>query len=142
MNRSNLYGIDFNLLVIFETLFQERSMAGTAERLSLKQPAVNAALKRLRTLLDDPLFEYIGRKMEPTAMAIRAAHMLTPALDSVCTAVSAMSNVKPMISPVEFHIGVNLDIAPAPLSTLTKRITSAMPGVGLVVRYTSAEQMS
>jgi LysR family transcriptional activator of mexEF-oprN operon len=142
MNRSNLYGIDFNLLVIFETLFHERSMAGTAEKLSLKQPDVNAALKRLRTLLDDPLFEYIGRKMEPTAKAIRAAHMLTPALDSVCTAVSAMSNVKPMISPAKFHIGINLDIAPAPLFTLTKRITSAMPSAGLVVRYTSAEQMS
>ncbi|MVV52251.1 LysR family transcriptional regulator [Pseudomonas sp. PB120] len=88
MKRNDLRSIDLNLLVVFEALIQERNVTRAAEKLCLGQPAVSAALVRLRALFNDPLFERIGRKMQPTARALRAAQTLGPALDSVCTAIT------------------------------------------------------
>ncbi|MNF90315.1 HTH-type transcriptional regulator LeuO [compost metagenome] len=85
MKRNDLHSIDLNLLVVFDTLIQERNLTRTAEKLSLGQPAISAALVRLRKLFNDPLFERIGRRMVPTKRALNAAQALGPVLDSVCT---------------------------------------------------------
>lgn len=84
MKRNDLRGIDLNLLVVFETLMQECNVTRAAEKLSLGQPAVSAALSRLRKLFNDQLFERVGHKMVPTERALSAAQVLGPALDSVC----------------------------------------------------------
>jgi len=44
----DLSSIDLNLLVAFEVLFEERSVTASAQRLYLGQPAMSAALGRLR----------------------------------------------------------------------------------------------
>lgn len=100
MKTTDLRNIDLNLLVIFETLIQERNVTRAAEKLSLGQPAVSAALNRLRRLFNDPLFQRIGRHMEPTARALQAAHMLIPALDSIRSVVSLAASKRkiPMYS--------------------------------------------
>ncbi|MEX3773082.1 LysR family transcriptional regulator [Pseudomonas sp. MYb118] len=85
MNRNDLRSVDLNLLVVFEALIQECNVSRAAARLSLGQPAVSGALVRLRKLFDDPLFERIGHRMVPTARALKAAQILGPVLDSVCT---------------------------------------------------------
>jgi LysR family transcriptional activator of mexEF-oprN operon len=87
MNRNDLRSIDLNLLVVFEALIQERNLTRAAEKLSLGQPAVSAALVRLRRLFNDPLFERIGRRMVPTARALSVAQTLGPVLDCVCTVI-------------------------------------------------------
>ena len=56
MNRNDLRRVDLNLLIVFETLMHERSVTRAAEKLFLGQPAISAALSRLRNLFDDPLF--------------------------------------------------------------------------------------
>src|SRR5690349_1299177 len=85
--------IDLNLLVVFEVLMQERNVSRAAERLSLRQAAASCSLSRLRTLFNDPLFNRIGHKMEPTTRALQVAQTLGPALDSICSVVSlAASN--------------------------------------------------
>jgi LysR family transcriptional activator of mexEF-oprN operon len=88
MNRNDLRSIDLNLLVVFEALIQERNLTRAAKQLSLGQPAVSAALVRLRKLFNDPLFERIGRRMVPTPRALSAAQTLGPALDCVCSAIT------------------------------------------------------
>ncbi|QUE91204.1 LysR family transcriptional regulator [Pseudomonas sp. SCA2728.1_7] len=88
MKRNELRSIDLNLLVVFETLIQECNLTRAGKRLSLGQPAVSAALIRLRRLFNDPLFERNGRTMVPTPRALSAAQMLGPALDSVCVALA------------------------------------------------------
>ncbi len=60
MNRNDLRRVDLNLLIVFETLMHERSVTRAAEKLFLGQPAISAALSRLRTLFDDPLFVRTG----------------------------------------------------------------------------------
>lgn len=92
MNRNDLRRVDLNLLIVFETLMHERSVTRAAEKLFLGQPAISAALSRLRTLFDDPLFVRTGRSMEPTARAQEIFAHLSPALDSISTAMSRASS--------------------------------------------------
>lgn len=56
MHEPNLSRVDLNLLVVFDAVAKTRSVTEAAKRLSLSQPAVSHALKRLRTLMLDPLF--------------------------------------------------------------------------------------
>lgn len=56
MHNSNFNRADLNLLVVFDAIARVRSVTGAADVLSLSQPAVSHALKRLRALMSDPLF--------------------------------------------------------------------------------------
>jgi LysR family nod box-dependent transcriptional activator len=65
----DLRNVDLNLLTVLNVLLQERSVSKAAARLDLGQPAVSAALAKLRELFDDQLLVRRGREMEPTAFA-------------------------------------------------------------------------
>lgn len=61
--------LDLNLLVALDALLELRSVSHTARRLHLTQPAVSAALSRLRDYFADDLLVSTGREMLPTAKA-------------------------------------------------------------------------
>lgn len=134
MNRNDLRRVDLNLLIVFETLMHERSVTRAAEKLFLGQPAISAALSRLRTLFDDPLFVRTGRSMEPSARAVEIFALLSPALDSISTAVSRAADFDPATSTNVFRIGLSDDAEFALLPLLLKRVRAEAPGVVLVVR--------
>ncbi|WP_017938279.1 LysR family transcriptional regulator [Zestomonas thermotolerans] len=137
MNRNDLRRVDLNLLIVFETLMHERSVTRAAEKLFLGQPAISAALARLRTLFDDPLFVRTGRSMEPSARAQEIFALLSPALDAISTAVSRAADFDPATSTAVFRIGLSDEVELALLPALLKRIRAEAPGVALVVRRTN-----
>src|ERR1700744_564027 len=63
----NLSALDLNLLVALDALLDEASVGRAAARVSLSQPAMSHALKRLRALLGDPLLVRVGAHMHRTA---------------------------------------------------------------------------
>jgi DNA-binding transcriptional LysR family regulator len=65
----NFAAFDLNLLRVFDALMRERSATRAGEQIGLSQPAVSAALQRLRDLLDDRLFVRQGNDMKPTPRA-------------------------------------------------------------------------
>ncbi|MGY4531799.1 LysR family transcriptional activator of mexEF-oprN operon [Pseudomonas sp. TE3786] len=134
MNRNDLRRVDLNLLIVFETLMHERSVTRAAEKLFLGQPAISAALSRLRSLFDDPLFVRTGRSMEPTARASEIFGLLSPALDSISTAVSRASEFDPATSNAVFRIGLSDDVEFGLLPALLRRVRAEAPGVVIVVR--------
>ncbi|OHC48238.1 MULTISPECIES: LysR family transcriptional regulator [Pseudomonas] len=134
MNRNDLRRLDLNLLIVFETLMHERSVTRAAEKLFLGQPAISAALARLRSLFDDPLFVRTGRSMEPTARAEEIFALLSPALDSISTAVSRAADFDPATSTAVFRVGLSDDVEFALLPALLRRLRAEAPGVVLVVR--------
>jgi DNA-binding transcriptional LysR family regulator len=69
----DIRGIDLNLLVVFDAMARHRSVTRAAEAIGLSQPAMSAALGRLRVLFGDPLFVKIGAEMQPTARATELA---------------------------------------------------------------------
>ncbi|WP_255838442.1 LysR family transcriptional regulator [Pseudomonas benzenivorans] len=137
MNRNDLRRVDLNLLIVFETLMHERSVTRAAEKLFLGQPAISAALSRLRGLFDDPLFVRTGRSMEPTARAEEIFGLLVPALDSISTAVSRAADFDPATSKTVFRIGLSDDVEFGLLPPLIKRLRAEAPGVVLVIRRTN-----
>jgi DNA-binding transcriptional LysR family regulator len=79
----NLASIDLNLLLVFDALMTERHATRAGQRIGLSQPAVSAALNRLRGILADDVFVRRGGEMAPTALALTLAEPITDALRRV-----------------------------------------------------------
>lgn len=65
----NIRDIDLNLLVMLDALLREQSVTRAARAMNITQPAMSNALKRLRTLLGDPVLVRTASGMQPTARA-------------------------------------------------------------------------
>ena len=61
---------DLNLLKVFDVVMAERSLTKAAQLLSLTQPAVSNALRRLRQALGDELLVRRGRGLQATPKAL------------------------------------------------------------------------
>ncbi|MES2509206.1 MAG: LysR family transcriptional regulator [Pseudomonadota bacterium] len=70
MNPPNFRTLDLNLLRVFDEVMAERSLTRAARNLSLTQPAVSNALRRLRETLGDELVQRSGQGVAPTPRAI------------------------------------------------------------------------
>lgn len=66
----NFRTFDLNLLRVFDEVMAERSLTRAARNLSLTQPAVSNALRRLRDVLGDDLLRRSGQGVEPTPRAL------------------------------------------------------------------------
>src|SRR4051794_5197038 len=83
MHQIDLSRGDLNLLVVFETLFQERHVGRAARRMALSQSATSHALGRLRQLFEDPLFVRNPRGVEPTSRGRELAEPIARALAQI-----------------------------------------------------------
>ena len=70
MTPPNFRTLDLNLLRVFDEVMAERSLTRAARNLSLTQPAVSNALRRLRETLGDELVQRSGQGMAPTPRAV------------------------------------------------------------------------
>ena len=70
MQPPNFRTLDLNLLRVFDEVMAERSLTRAARNLSLTQPAVSNALRRLRDTLGDELVQRSGQAMAPTPRAL------------------------------------------------------------------------
>lgn len=75
--------VDLNLLVALDALLTERNVTRAGTRLSLSQPAMSAALGRLRKLFGDQLLVRSGQRLEPTPFAEALAEPVREILTSV-----------------------------------------------------------
>ena len=88
----NFRTFDLNLLRVFDEVMAERSLTRAAHKLSLTQPAVSNALRRLRESLGDELIKRSGQGMAPTPRALA----LWPAVRD------ALQQLQESLSPSEF----------------------------------------
>lgn len=72
---------DLNLLLHFDALMSTRSVSRAAEELEISQPAMSAALSRLRRLFNDPLLVREGGIWRPTPKAQDLHATFRPMLD-------------------------------------------------------------
>ncbi|MBW4461596.1 MAG: LysR family transcriptional regulator [Nodosilinea sp. WJT8-NPBG4] len=103
----DLSAIDLNLLVAFEALYAEQSVTAAAQRLHVGQPAMSAALGRLRSLFDDDLFVRVGREMRPTAKAKAIAPQITAALDTIRATLAEPQSFIPISSQRVFTLATS-----------------------------------
>jgi DNA-binding transcriptional LysR family regulator len=101
---TNLASFDLNLLRVLDALLKERSTVRAGQRIGLSQPAVSAALKRLRGALGDELFFRRGQRMEPTSQALSLAGPLQEVLDGIEALISPAKDFDPRTSTAGFRI--------------------------------------
>jgi LysR family transcriptional activator of mexEF-oprN operon len=135
MNRNELRKADINLMVVFETLMQERNVTRAAQKLFLGQPTISAALNRLRVLFNDPLFIRIGHRMEPTARAEEIILHLSPALDAMSVALSLSHDFDPAVSTMTFRIGLSDDVEFGLLPPLLRALRQEAPQIVCVIKH-------
>ncbi len=120
--------IDLHLIRVLHTVLTERSVSRAALRLGMYQPAVSAALKRLRELAGDPLLVRSGTGMVPTVAGLR---MIEPAADILRSAAVLFSDARsfePAIAQHSFSLAASDYLDPQFLPRLVTQIKALAPG--------------
>ncbi|WP_102110296.1 LysR family transcriptional regulator [Oceaniglobus roseus] len=125
----NFATLDLNLLRVLDTLLREGSTVRAGERLGLSQPAVSAALGRLRHALGDPLFLRKGGGLIPTDYAVSIALPLRAALDRIETVLAQPSRFDPLTSDQSFKISGSDFFAEMLMPRLADTLQTRAPGM-------------
>ena len=136
----DLHGIDLNLLVAFDALMAERSVTRAGRRIGRTQPAMSAALARLRALLKDELFIRIPAGLQPTPRALELAEPLGHALAEIQRTLAFTQSFDPTSSAASFTLGLSDHPAFVLLPSLTTRLRAVAPAITLrVVSFTARD---
>ncbi|MCI1031452.1 DNA-binding transcriptional LysR family regulator [Raoultella sp. BIGb0149] len=129
----DFHGIDLNLLAAFDALMSECNVTRAATRVGVSQPAMSAALSRLRKLLGDPLFLRSAEGLLPTPRARELAEPISQALRQL----EATLVRKPDFVPAEAKLTVNLGLPDYPafvvLPALLEALAEQAPGISVNV---------
>ncbi len=134
----DLHGIDLNLLVAFDALMAERSVTRAGARIGRTQPAVSAALSRLRSLLRDELFVRGPRGLQPTPRALDLAEPLSRALADIQHTLEFTQAFDPQSSTATFSLGLSEHPTFVLLPHLVERLQETAPAITLRVRSFTA----
>lgn len=96
--------IDGKLLVLFEVLYQTRSVTRAADELSQSQPNISVGLTKLRKHFDDPLFVRTGNGMQPTPRADSLVGPVRDALKGLRVVSSPAREFVPALAEHSFRI--------------------------------------
>src|SRR4029453_9657034 len=124
-----LKGLDLNLLVAFDALLDTRSVSRAAERVNLSQPAMSAALARLRAYFGDELLTVSGKRMYPTPFAESLLPHVRETLGKVDELLAASVSFDPGTSERTFRIAGSDYITAALLSPLLRQLAISAPNV-------------
>lgn len=127
----NFATFDLNLLRVFQALLRERSVTRAGDRLALSQPAVSAALARLRHALGDELFLRQGNTMVPTDRALALAAPIAEALGALEATLSAAAGFDPATEARVFTLSGADFFSNLLLPDLFERIAAVAPGITL-----------
>ena len=101
----NFRTLDLNLLRVFDVVMAERNLTRAAERLSITQPAVSNALKRLRDSVGEDLLTRAPSGVKPTPRAEALWPEVRAALDHLRAAL-APGEFDPKTDATSFRIAM------------------------------------
>ncbi|MEZ7849174.1 MAG: LysR family transcriptional regulator [Polaromonas sp.] len=140
MNDQALFDkIDLHLIRVLNTVLTERSVSRAAIRLGMYQPAVSAALRRLRDLAGDPLLVRSGPGMVPTDAGLR---MIEPSASILRAAEVMFSDARgfdPSSAKTVFSLAASDYLDPLFLPQLVAQIKSQAPNCRIEMRALSPE---
>lgn len=136
----NLAALDLNLLVALDALLDEASVGRAATRVSLSQPAMSHALKRLRALLGDPLLVRVGAHMHRTARGDALRDPVKDVLARVRELV-ASDRFDPATSTRTFRLFVADNASDLLLPPLLRRLHVEAPHVAIRVHSTAGHAL-
>ncbi|WP_372350958.1 LysR family transcriptional regulator [Streptomyces sp. KL116D] len=100
----NLARLDLNLVVALRALLEERNVTRAGQRVGLSQPAMSAALSRLRRHFDDDLLARVGGHYELTALGQVLLDRTSTAYDVLERLFSSQAEFDPAEESREFKL--------------------------------------
>lgn len=126
-------GLDLNLVVALDALLDARSVSRAAERLHLSQPALSAALARLRAYFADELLVPLGRTMIPTPLAEDLQPLAKQLMEDAAVFIGTSNLFDPATSRRRFRIGTSDFITTVLLGPALRVMQADAPNVQLDV---------
>ncbi|RYP84026.1 LysR family transcriptional regulator [Nocardioides guangzhouensis] len=131
----SLGGTDLNLLLSLKVLLEEGNVTRAGRRLALSQPAMSAALARLRRKFDDELLIRSGREYELTPFAQELLPEVQHAVRLMSQALRVEEDFDPATSERTFRLTMS-DYAIAVLhDPLVAVVSASAPGVRLRIDH-------
>jgi DNA-binding transcriptional LysR family regulator len=133
---------DLNLLIALDALLREKNVTRAAERVFVSQPAMSAALQKLRAYFYDPLLVRVGRDMQLTPKGLS----LVEPVHEVLLRVQATLATQPTFDPGSARRSFTLVVASSALALLLPQLLDRMvrdaPGVQCHVDSLNATSLS
>ena len=127
----SLSGLDLNLVLSLRALLEERNVTHAGQRVGLSQPAMSAALARLRRHFDDDLLSRVGKQYELTALGRALLDRTSTACDLLERVFSSRADFAPGSEEYEFTL-LTSDYALAVFGAeLARTVHAEAPGVRL-----------
>ncbi|MFI5446914.1 LysR family transcriptional regulator [Polaromonas sp. UC242_47] len=131
--------IDLHLIRVLNTVLTERSVSRAAIRLGMYQPAVSAALKRLRELAGDPLLVRSGAGMVPTDAGLRMIEPSASILRAAAVLFSDARGFEPATATHSFSLAASDYLDPLFLPRLVAQIKNQAPLCHINIHALSGE---
>lgn len=120
-------------LLYLEALVEERHVTRAANRMGIGQPAMSAALARLRRVFGDPLLVKTSAGMEPTPRALEAVRRIRDMAGLLQGRGTAAAGFDPATSRARFRIMASDGISRVLLPELMERAGRLAPGMEFTV---------
>ncbi|RAZ85606.1 LysR family transcriptional regulator [Mesorhizobium hawassense] len=122
-------GLDLNLLVALDALMSERSLTSAARTINLSQPAMSAAVSRLRAYFRDDLFTMNGRELCLTPRAEGLAPVVRDVLLQIQCSIISREPFNPAQSERRFRIILSDFMTLVFLERVVARVARDAPAV-------------
>jgi LysR family transcriptional regulator, nod-box dependent transcriptional activator len=130
-------GLDLNLLLAFQVLMEERSVTRAARRMNVSQPAMSAALDRLRNYFRDEILIAQGKQMFPTDHAESLIGPVRQFLADLDALLISTARFDPATTHRSFRIVASDYITASVIGPLAQRLVDTAPGVRLEIMLPS-----
>jgi DNA-binding transcriptional LysR family regulator len=128
-----LGGTDLNLLLPLKVLLEEGNVTRAGQRLELSQPAMSAALARLRRRFDDELLVRAGRDYELTPFARELLPEVQHALRLMGAALHLEDEFEPARSERTFRLAMSDYAISVVHEPLVRLVEAEAPGIRLAI---------
>ncbi|HEU4414389.1 MAG TPA: LysR family transcriptional regulator [Candidatus Angelobacter sp.] len=130
----HLSQVDLNLFVVLEAIYREGNLTRAGRQLKLTQPAMSHALKRLRELLQDPLFRREGANMVPTPFSRNMINDVRQALQILEVSLYENRNFDPAHTRRNFQLGFWELMEATILPRLVTVLAAASPEISITTQ--------
>ena len=133
---------DLNLLIALDALLRERNVTRAAERVFVSQPAMSAALHKLREYFNDPLLVRVGRELELTPRATSLMEPVREALLRIQVMLGTQPTFDPKTARREFTVIMSEEAVPGVLPVLLKTLSCEAPELDVHIEMISPTALS
>ncbi len=133
---------DLNLLIALDALLHEKNVTRAAERVFVSQPAMSAALQKLREYFNDPLLVRVGRDMQLTPRGLSLVEPVREALLRIQATLGTQPTFDPGTVRRTFTLIVSADALLRVMPAVLRRLSREAPGIQCHVEHFSETTLS